>query len=144
MFDNNSVRTVFEKQISELFSKSPRDGKAKLLQILSIIFYQNPNAEDLSILYELLGLDLLSKLINFADGRTIKLPTRAEFEDMMVLAVCYNYRELDGLKWEEVKEKLSFPISSLTFSKRIKKINQGLKKELNRLFEELKEEKDNV
>ncbi len=125
---------VFESQISDLFSKKNKDDKYVLLEILSILFYQNKNASDLADIYDELGLDNLSKLINLFDGKSVKLPTRAEFEDLLILAICYYHKEVEGSEWKDIKKQVPFEISSITYGRRIKTMNEKLRKEVMQLF----------
>ncbi len=128
---------VFESQIFDLFSKKDKDEKHILLEILSILFYQNKNASEIADIYDEMGLDNLSKLVNIFDGREVKLPTRAEFEETLILSLCYYYREIHSMEWSDIKEKLPFEISSVTYGRRMKKINKNLRDQVMRLFSEL-------
>jgi hypothetical protein len=74
------------------------------------------------------------KLIHLLDGRTIRLPTSAELQDSILLALCFYYRECENLTWEEVHDRIPFQFSSIAMSYKLKSLNSALKAEMKTLF----------
>lgn len=60
-------------------------------------------------IYNLLGLEKFTDLISLLDGRTVKFPTKEEFKDTIITVLCYYYRNVLNLEWDEIKEKLGIP-----------------------------------
>ena len=54
-------------------------------------------------LYNLLGLENFTNLVSLADGRTINLPTKEDFKDSVITVLCYYYRNVKKLEWEDIK-----------------------------------------
>lgn len=132
-------KSVFEEQLNELFSTRKGDDKSLLLQALSIILFQDPKNKDLSLMYDQLGLEGFSRLVNTFNGRTITFFTRAEFDEAMIVAICYYLKEIEGLEWKEIQEIVPFEVSSISIGVKIKSLNKSMQSILNEIFQEILE-----
>lgn len=70
---------------------------------------KNPNMLIYTEIYNLLGIEKFTELVSLVDGKTISLPSRDEFKDTVITVLCYYYRNVLGLEWSEIKEKLGMP-----------------------------------
>lgn len=70
---------------------------------------KNPNMLIYTEIYNLLGIEKFTELVSLVDGKTLNLPSRDEFKDTVITVLCYYYRNVLGLEWSEIKEKLGMP-----------------------------------
>lgn len=125
---------VFEQQINELFVRKQDDEADVVLEALSIVLYQNHKNTDMVELYKLLGLDGFLKVVSLFEGRTVKFPTRGEIQESLILSLCYYYKEVLGMTWPEIRQKMPFDISAHSYGIRIKSLNRFVRKKLSQLF----------
>ena len=60
-------------------------------------------------MYNLLGLEKFTALVSLVDGKTITFPTKEEFNEAIILVLCYYYHIMEGRNWKEVKSILGMP-----------------------------------
>jgi hypothetical protein len=59
------------------------------------------------------------------------------------LALCFYYREVEGLDWDEIHDKIPFQFSSISMSYKLKSLNAALKAELREILRgDFREKKD--
>jgi hypothetical protein len=139
MFKNES--SVFERQMREALK--PVDEQNSLFSAISLVFYHNVKTSEIYDVYKLLGMENFVKLIHLLDGRTIHLPTSAELQELILLALCFYYREVEGLDWDEIHDKIPFQFSSISMSYKLKSLNAALKAELREILRgDFREKKD--
>lgn len=130
MFKNES--NVFEKQIREAFK--PVDEQNSLFSAVALVFYHNVKFSEIFDVYKLLGMENFVRLIHLLDGRTIHLPTSEELQEAILLSLCFYYREVEGLEWEEIHDKIPFQFSSISMSYKLRSLNSGIRSELQGIF----------
>jgi len=127
---------VFEKQLREAFKPTGDTYQSDLYRAIALVFYHNEKLSDIYDAYKLLGVENFVKLIHLFDGRTVRFPTSTELKDAVILSLCFYYREIEGLTWEEVHARIPFKFSSLTVSYKIKSLNSAIRKELINIFKD--------
>ncbi len=60
-------------------------------------------------LFNLLGLETFTNLIALVDGKPLVLPTKEEFKDSVITILCYYYRNVKKMEWEDIKSVLGIP-----------------------------------
>jgi hypothetical protein len=130
MFKGES--SVFERQMQEMFK--PVDEQNSLFSAVALVFYHDQKVSEIYDVYKLLGMENFVKLIHLLDGRTVHLPTSAELQESILLALCFYYREVDGLDWDEIHGKIPFQFSSISMSYKLKSLNAALRNELKEIF----------
>lgn len=130
MFKSES--SVFEKQMREAFK--PVDEQNSLFSAVALVFYHNVKISEIYDVYKLLGVENFVKLIHLLDGRTVRLPTSEELQESILQSLCFYYREVEGLDWDEIHDKLPFQFSSISMSYKLKSLNAALKAELKNIF----------
>ena len=133
--------SVFEKQLREAFKPAINDQQSDLFRAIALVFYHNEKLSDIYDVYKLLGIENFVRLIHLLDGRTIRFPTSTELKDVIILSLCFYYREIEGLTWEEVHDRIPFKFSSLTISYKIKSLNAAIRAELIGIFKNQSEDK---
>jgi hypothetical protein len=132
MFKGES--SVFEKQMREAFK--PADEQNPLFSAVALVFYHNAKISEIYDVYKLLDMENFVKLIHLLDGRTVHLPTSAELQESILLSLCFYYREVKGLDWDEIHDKIPFQFSSISMSYKLKSLNSAIRSELKTLFRE--------
>jgi hypothetical protein len=139
MFKGES--SVFEKQMREAFK--PVDEQNSLFSAVALVFYHNTKFSEIYDVYKLLGMENFVKLIHLLDGRTVRLPTSAELQESILMALCFYYREVEGLDWDEVHSMIPFQFSSISMSYKLKSLSSAIRSELKDIFRgEFGEKKD--
>ena len=136
-------RSAFEKQFRDTFSPADSNQQGDLFRAIALVFYHNEKLSDIYDVYKLLGIENLVKLVHLLDGRTVQFPTSTELKDAIVLSLCFYYREIDGLPWEDIHDLIPFKFSSLTVSYKIKSLNKVIRNELTEIFKEQFGSKEN-
>jgi hypothetical protein len=130
MFKSES--SVFERQMREAFK--PVDEQNSLFSAVALVFYHNVKISEIYDVYKLLGVENFLRLIHLLDGRTIHLPTSVELQESILLALCFYYKEVEGLEWDEIHDKIPFQFSSISMSYKLKSLNSAIRSELKEIF----------
>jgi hypothetical protein len=128
-----SESSVFEKQMREAFK--PVDEQNSLFSAVALVFYHDAKISEIYDVYKLLGIENFVKLIHLLDGRAVRLPTSAELRESILLALCFYYRDTEGLEWDEIHDKIPFQFSSISMAYKLKSLNAALKTELKEIFQ---------
>lgn len=124
--------SVFERQIREAFK--PADERNDLLSAVALVFYHNAKISEIYDVYKLLGMENFVKLIHLLDGRTVHLPSGSELQESILLALCFYYREVEGLDWDEIHGRIPFHFSSISMSYKLRSLNSAIRSELKEIF----------
>jgi hypothetical protein len=125
---------VFEKQLRDAFKPVFANKQSDLFKAIALVFYHNEKLSDIYDVYKLLGVENFVRIIHLFDGRTVRFPTSTELKDAIILSLCFYYKEIEGLTWEEIHDRIPFKFSSLTVSYKIKSLNAAIRAELIELF----------
>lgn len=132
-----NTKEVFEEQINDIFSKSTDEKNDLIIQSLSLLLKMPDSNSDLNDLYNLVGLENFVRVISLFENKTIKFPSKSEVKDIILTSLLFYYREVEKLDWNEIKTKVPFDFSSISYASKIKKMNLFMKK---KLFDILTEE----
>lgn len=138
LFENST--NISDDQLNQLFSKKKDTEIEIILQILSLIIYNNATNTDIVELYRILGPEKFSQVIMLFDGRQVKLPSSEEFKDCLTLSLIYYYHEIKQLPWSSIKEKFPFDISTISYGIKIKQFNNFVQQKINEFFRQLEKE----
>ena len=128
---------LWQKQINELFKFREETDVDKFFYIVQLILSFSIKNKDLLEMYKLLGLDNFTKMINFFDGKEIKLLKSLEFKETMLLALFYYLRNIEKKSWDDIKKEVPFDVESIKYGIRMKKLNNFIKQEIEKLFVDL-------
>lgn len=130
-------------KIDTYFMKDAENDKL-LFDSLSLIIYQMESEKtDLHILADLLDADTLQKVVSYFNGAKLSIPTREEYQQNLLLAVCFFLKEIKGMSWPAIKKFIDLPeeyqefLSSISLGKKIIDIKGGMNKKLTSLFNSL-------
>lgn len=141
-------RTVFQKKINDMLPKesdsSPLifENTFKLQQIYSFEKNRiNAKSEDsnmwqyLMTLFNELGPAEFAKVINIFKGKTITFPTEEDYQDSIITSLCYYYKEIEGLDWNQIKEKLSMgKLNTIKYGIRVQQLKGFIDEQMLRAF----------
>jgi len=135
--------------LEEKFKKYVETEKTELpsifFQLTLYIYQQKINEHDLYILAKLLNYEDLIKLINYYDGGLLKLPTKKEFKESYILAVCFFLKEIKNWDWKKIKQCLDLSeedLNSYKLGYEINKLKNSLNKDLTIILEYLKSKEE--
>jgi hypothetical protein len=104
-------KSVFQQKVQETIKT---DQSKKIIEdVIRLHLFKNAEKNEalLSLVevYDLLGLDRFTGLLQLLGGKTITFPRKEDFKDTIQLAICYYYKNVEGKEWSEIKELLGDP-----------------------------------
>lgn len=130
---------VFEDQLNDIFIRSSDKTSNVVLRAVNLLLYQNEHNRDLLDLYDLVGIEKFMSILSIFENKTVVFPAKEEIKELILTALLYYYREIENLSWEEIKAKVPFDFSSISYSIKIKKFNNYI---IEKLYDILKGEED--
>lgn len=103
-------KNLLELKINEALGTDEESVVSDLIK-LSLLKKASKNQEFLvyTELYNLLGVEKFTEMISLLDGRTVTFPTKEDFKDSVITVLCYYYRNVKGMDWDQIKEMLGMP-----------------------------------
>jgi hypothetical protein len=104
----NEEKTLFQKRINEILKESRTRQVIEDLIKLHMLRTASKNENQLVLveLYDLLGPELYSDMIEIVNGRTVDFPSMSSFKDTVQIAISYYYKYLKNKSWAEIKQIL--------------------------------------
>lgn len=127
------------------------ESEVEALNQLALTIYDIESKDsDLYVLAKLLPDKYLHKVISHYDsnnGNAMKLPTKKEFHDCLLIALTFYLHEIKGYRWPEIREIVNYTkeeeklFSAVSLGKKIAKLKKIIlnKKTLLNLLKNLKE-----
>jgi hypothetical protein len=144
----DSPRNVFQAKVNSILTNDSKHSDLfetifKLQQVIS--FEKISRTDDpkdswgiLLELYLMLGPSLFAKTVTIMKGKTVTFPTEEEYQDSIITTLCYYYKEMEGLSWDEIKEKLNEPkLNAIKYGIRVRQLKSFIDE---KLFKRLKRE----
>ena len=124
-----SPENLLEQKINETLQE-PEETLVSSLIELSLLKDSKKSRDTLvfSELYNLLGLESFTEVIQLLSGKTITFPTQESFKEAILMVLCYYYRYVCGKSWEDVKTLVMEPdLQTAKFGIRCKQFDTFLK-----------------
>lgn len=129
----------------EELQKQLSDSNLEILSSISFIIFEleNNTKNDLFMLAKLLDEQSLIKLIDYYDGSEIKIPTKREYKQNMVLSIYFFLTEIKGFSFKKATDMikdmsgLEIDESEQVIGRRLSKLKDKLKIKLTQLLDEL-------
>ena len=134
--DVNKCDNIWEYRIKEAFNTTKERTEGDIIwDITSLLIYQSDKDGLLGKIYNLFDnkKDFV-KLISLLDGQKFQSPTKHELEEMLLLAILYYEKEIEGKDWETIKKNYDFKISSIKYGIRIKNMNNWLRQKIQEVI----------
>lgn len=150
-----SPRTFFQQKINNILPKEDKSSALfedifKLQQIYT--FEKNKcstktsDNESWRILMELfneLGSIQFAKIISILRGRTITFPSEEEYQDSIITALCYYYKEVEGLDWEQIKNRIDIhKLNTIKYGIRVQQLKGFIDEQIFRSIEKLSSDRN--
>ena len=134
----STPKNVLQLKINEALGSNEEEMISDLIK-LCLMKPASKNQDYLvyTEIYNLLGLEKFTDLISLLDGKTVKFPTKEEFKDTVLTVLCYYYRNVLNLEWNDIKEKLGLPdINTIRQGIRSSQYEAFLKELINKRIKE--------
>lgn len=134
------MQDIIKDKVKEFLKIEETTADEIFEQLTLFIYSLESKKHDLYILAKLLKPEELSKVISYFDGDTLKLPSKEEHRNLLLLSVCYYLKSVKGWDWTKIKEFLDLPennqnlLSSISIGGRINKLNEQMSKELLKIL----------
>lgn len=141
MYEN--PRTIFQQKINNVVNSESKNSdlfenifKLNQLFVLEKIQAGGPREDPnswkvLMELFSTFGSIQFAKIIAICKGKVIAFPTEEEFEDSIVTTLCYYYKEVEGLSWEDIRGKLSMPkLNTIKYGIRVRQLKSFIDSQL--------------
>lgn len=129
--------TLWEQQVNSIFEKPEQTEYERLLNVVEMWIFRN-TSDQLSTLYKEIGLKNFLRVLTIFSDSIIRFPEIQEFQDTFVNALCFYYREVVGLEWEEIKELVPFPdLPSVKYGRSNLRFKKEMTEEVKKAIEEL-------
>jgi hypothetical protein len=128
------------KDVLDGYQLNRDKASLEILEALKGLIYKTTSEKhDLSYLYKILPEEYVVKLIDYYNGSTLKVPSKKDYRDLIILIVSFYLKEVEGRDWMYIKNVLNvdngFSINSITLGKRIADIKRTITKDVKNLFE---------
>ncbi len=127
-------RTYFQQRINSIlpkeeFSSALFESIFKLQQIYSfekskvVNKLENDSWKVMMELFLKLGSVDFAKVVTILRGQTITFPSEEEYKDSIITSLCYYYKEVEGLDWTQIRDKISIEkLNTIKFGIRVQQL----------------------
>ena len=135
---------LIKERIDDFVNKNQKLNSEILHELTLYVYAQNFVDSDVYFLAKKLDTESLFKLISYADGEPVILPSKTEFRNNYLVAVCFYMKEILEMPWDEIKEVLNLPekdkdlISSISIGKKINKLKERFANDVEKLLKQIK------
>ena len=122
----NEEKSLFRKKINDILKENPVKEVIEDLIKLHLLRTASKNESQLILveMYNLLGCELFTELVELVNGRTVQFPEVENFKETIQIALCYYFKYLKHKKWDEIKELLQDEdVSSIKYGINCNKLN---------------------
>jgi len=128
-----SPRTLFQSKVNSILKQESNHSELfeNIFKMQQFISFERNNKSNISQeqwvtlleLYSLLGPTLFAQVVSIIKGKTISFPSEEDYQDSIMTTLCYFYKEVQGLSWDEIKEKLNEPnLNAIKFGVRVRQL----------------------
>lgn len=114
----NNPRTYFQQKINNILPKE-KDSSIlfeNIFKLQQVYTFEKSkisgkiDTDSWKVMMELffkLGPVKFAEIVSILKGKTITFPSEEEYRDSIITSLCYYYKEVENLDWEQIKDKLS-------------------------------------
>lgn len=122
-------------RIKEIFGKKGSGDMDSVWKIVDLLLYEGTKSSDLLELYRILEFKDFVNVVALVDGREIRIPSKQQIEDILITALVYYEKELNGKSWKEIKREYpELPINSMKISYKIRNLNDFIRQRLTEVL----------
>jgi hypothetical protein len=143
-------RSLFEQRVNDILTRETKSSAFfedifKLQQIFVFEKAKTSQKSDdeawksLMQLFTSLGSMEFAKIISVCGGKTITFPTEDEYKDSIVTALCYYYKEVEGLDWDAIKEKIDInKLNTIKYGIRVQQLKSFIDGQILKSIKKMK------
>lgn len=136
-FEKPEMNTIWQEKVSCIFKTKPKSDEMLFLDIVSMFIFSKEN-DNISAIYNEIGLETFINILGLIGGQDITLPTQERLKDSMLSALCFYYKELKGYSWTEIHNILPFnDINSIKYGRAISKLEKDIVEKIKNNFKEI-------
>ena len=110
-------RSLFEQKINDILTRETKSSAFfedifKLQQMYTFEKLRTSLKSDddawkalMQVFFSLGSLEY-AKIVSILGGKTITFPSEEDYKDSIITALCYYYKEIENLDWEQIKDKI--------------------------------------
>ena len=137
-------RSLFEQKVNDILTRESKSSAFfedifKLQQMYTFEKLRVTQKSDdeawksLMQLFTLLGSVEFAKMITILGGKTITFPTEDDYKDSIITALCYYYKEIESLDWEQIKEKIDInKLNTIKYGIRVQQLKSFIDSQIFR------------
>ena len=140
------MQQFLKNVLDQYFIKDEILNEKMFNELVLYVYSLESRDSDLYMLSKLLNEESLLKLISYYDGDILKIPSKEEYKNCLLTALCFWLKTFKGYTWFEIKEYLDIPennkdmLSSISIGGKINKLKDSLGKDLVKVLERTDEE----
>ena len=123
-------KTIFQDRINEIVESTMASEIIKDLIHLQMFKSAEKNSKNLALveIFNLLGVEKFTELIDLLDGKTIKFPTKDTLKEYVIIALCFYHKKYFGRTWPEIKEIIGDDkLKSIKYGLRVQNLETFIK-----------------
>lgn len=123
-------KTIFQDRINEIVESTVASEIIKDLIHLQMFKSAEKNSKNLALveIFNLLGVEKFTELIDLLDGKTIKFPTKDTLKEYVIIALCFYHKKYFGRTWPEIKEIIGDDkLKSIKYGLRVQNLETFIK-----------------
>ena len=123
-------KTIFQDRINEIVESTVASEIIKDLIHLQMFKSAEKNSKNLVLveIFNLLGVEKFTELIDLLDGKTIKFPTKDTLKEYVIIALCFYHKKYFGRTWPEIKEIIGDDkLKSIKYGLRVQNLETFIK-----------------
>jgi hypothetical protein len=120
------AKNLWENTFEKYFEKKDKREVVEFLHMVGISLSISNYGDEISQLFECLGIDSFIKMLHVVSGRTVQFPPIQIFREQIILCLIFIMRERN-MSWEEIQQKLHFPYK---YGIKISFLKKKIKKEM--------------
>ena len=113
-----------------------------------IIFQEETDVHDLYYLSSLLNHDALINVIDYYDGETIRLPSKKQYRETIILILAFFLKECLNKNWTEIKKILQLKSKDsareISIGRKINNLKEDIKEKIYRQLKHLQIEEISI
>lgn len=133
----DNASNIWEYRIKKAFARKQStdfDSSSLLWNIITLLLFATAKDTVLIDIYNFFeDKDEFVRFLSVVNGRTLKVPTKDQLEDVILTALFYYEKEVNGKTWKEIQENLEFEISPIKYGIKVKNLNNWIKQKLQEI-----------
>lgn len=135
--DTENSSNIWEYRIKSAFARkqhNDNDTSDILWNIITLLLFSTAKDTVLIDIYNFFeDKNEFVRFLSIVNGRTLKVPTKKQLEDVILTALFYYEKEVNGKTWKDIQDDLEFEISPIKYGIKVKNLNNWIKQKLQEI-----------